>query len=243
MDIFACTHIGMARENNEDSIAVSEQSEMLYAIVADGMGGHKAGKTASETTVNAVAEALASLTTDEIDERKICEIIKAANQRVYNLAKENVDMAQMGSTLALAVVLDKKAIVANVGDSRVYLFRNKELKQITKDHSYVQTMVDSGKLTPDEADKHPLKNVITKAIGMQEIDPDIFMADFKEGDILLLCSDGLTRHFRDTEIATELERCTSAEKTGQYLIDTALARGGKDNISLIIVKNEGGDLS
>lgn len=238
MEVFINTHKGNVRENNEDSIYISGSEVPFYAVVADGMGGHNAGKTASSNTISILNELLDERDINTISKEELSEIISETSYKLYDMANGDEQLEQMGSTLVLAVVKSTGITVANIGDSRAYILRGGELRQITKDHSYVQTMVDSGEITKDEAETHPLKNLITKAVGMKVVRPDIFEDSFDDQNVLLMCSDGLTRHVKDCEIKDIIIE-NSTVGAGERLIELALERGGNDNISVIIVKNGG----
>ena len=234
MKFYSKTHKGKIRKGNEDSIYSGE----FFAVVADGMGGHNAGDIASSLVVDAIEQAFNDKNPDEVTPRDIKKALSVANKRVWSNAKHNAEREGMGSTATLAVFKDSKVMIGQVGDSRAYLYRKGALSQITKDHSYVQSLVDSGQITKDEAFAHPLRNIITRAIGTNiNVDTDFFVQDIVSGDLILLCSDGLISCVSDDEISSILQRDLST--AADRLVDAALKCGGKDNISVIIASVEG----
>ena len=233
MKFYSITHKGHIRKNNEDSIFTGE----YYAVVADGMGGHNAGDVASQMIVDSIAVSFKDKKIDEITSRDVKKAISDANKEVWGNAKRNSERKGMGSTATLAVFKEKKVFIGQVGDSRAYKFSKGKLTQITKDHSYVQELVDAGHISIHEAENHPQRNVITRAVGTHiDIETDFFAVDIKSGDIILLCSDGLISCVSDKEIEDILvcDITTAAER----LVDAALKCGGSDNISVIVAVPE-----
>ncbi len=238
MKVISKTHVGMVRNNNEDSLLVREP--FLFAV-ADGMGGYSAGEVASRETLKAFEAA-----TYDLRHNKECDAVEVlhnafakANKHTFILAKKNSAYKGMGTTLtALYLPGDNTAFVAHVGDSRLYLYRNGVLSQITKDHSYVADLLAQGKITSSEAFNHPKRNMLLQALGVEEdIKADIFHFALEKGDILLLCSDGLSDMLRDMEIANILET-SDFENAAAALMEQSLDNGGKDNISLIMIAVE-----
>lgn len=238
MKAFALTDVGKNRLTNQDYVycksdAVGNLPNIF--IVADGMGGHKAGDVASVTAVDAVLKSINNTSkTDVIS--IIEEAIFISNKTLYEKSKTNAEWAGMGTTLVLATVLEDTIIVANVGDSRLYLIDD-NIHQITRDHSYVEEMVSIGEIDKSEARTHSKKNIITRAIGVEEkTHADFFEVQFKKGDKLLMCSDGLTNMVEDKDILSVVKECNDLETTIHKLIDLANESGGKDNIAVLIAE-------
>ncbi len=226
--------IGMKRTNNEDAIYVNEQKN-LY-VVADGMGGCNAGEVASNTAISIFVEAMEKTENEEILDRMMFAT-RACNQIVYQKAKNNIEYTDMGTTLVAACIEKEKVFIIYVGDSRAYRFRDNELCQITTDHSYVMELVKIGSITKEEAEVHPKKNIITRAIGVREdVEPDIVIADIKEGDKILLCTDGLSNMVSNKEMEKILTKECSTEEKVKKLVLLANHKGGLDNISLILIE-------
>ena len=240
MDIFSKTDIGLVRSENQDSSAYSViSSDCAWAVICDGMGGAKGGKTASNAAVNYISEYIGREYKDDMDEEALSEMLIAAvdgaNLAVYKLAIEDYDLAGMGTTCDLVFVRGNIAHVVHVGDSRTYSIRDGKILQITEDHSLVQEMVRRGELTPDQAMRHPNKNVITRALGVShEVHIDYIEAEFSEGDTLLICSDGLSNYVSRADMVRTVE-----ENRGELLIDTlveiAKRHGGHDNITVTVI--------
>ena len=237
MRVYAATDIGQQRTINQDYVyATEEQIGPLpnLLIVADGMGGHRGGDYAS----GFVVEGLRSLIkrSDESEPIKILnQAISEVNKNLWLEAQSNAQLYNMGTTLVVATVVDGKVYVANVGDSRLYLVHKDEIMQLTKDHSLVEEMVQNGKLSRDDAKYHPKKNMITRAVGIEnKVDIDFFDSEIGEKTKILLCSDGLTNMIEDEEI---MEITNSLDDLGDIcykLIDRANEEGGKDNISVVL---------
>ncbi len=233
MKFYSMTHKGHIRQNNEDSILTGD----YYAVVADGMGGHNAGDVASKLIVDSIAASFADKSVDDITSRDVKKAISDANKEVWSNAKRNTERKGMGSTATLAVFKGSKVFIGQVGDSRAYKFSQGILTQITKDHSYVQELIDAGHISEHEAGNHPKRNVITRAVGAHiDIETDFFAVDIKNGDIIMLCSDGLISCVSDSEIAQIL--AGEIETAAYRLVDAALNYGGADNISVIIAVAE-----
>ena len=226
--------IGMRRTNNEDAIYINEQKN-LY-LVADGMGGCNAGEVASSTAISAFVEAMENAENGETLD-KMMSAIAQCNKKVYQKSRENVEFLDMGTTLVAVTVENEKMFIVHVGDSRVYLFRENNLQQITTDHSYVMELVKIGSITREEAEVHPKRNIITRAIGIrEEVEADTVIEDVKQGDKLLLCTDGLSNMVSKGEMTKILiEQCSTEEKV-KKLVVLANEKGGLDNISLILIE-------
>ncbi len=226
--------IGMRRTNNEDAIYINEQKN-LY-LVADGMGGCNAGEVASSTAISAFVEAMENAENGETLD-KMMSAIAQCNKKVYQKSRENVEFLDMGTTLVAVTIENEKMFIVHVGDSRVYLFRENNLQQITTDHSYVMELVKIGSITREEAEVHPKRNIITRAIGIrEEVEADTVIEDVKQGDKILLCTDGLSNMVSKGEMTKILiEQCSTEEKV-KKLVVLANEKGGLDNISLILIE-------
>lgn len=243
MKFYAITDIGRKRELNEDYIYTSGQPigalPNLF-IVADGMGGHKAGDYASMHTVDRFVEVIRELGEEHGVQDAINEAVTAANAYIYQRSRENSILSGMGTTLVLASCIGNEAIVANIGDSRLYLV-NDAMTQITRDHSLVEEMVTLGGIDREMARNHPDKNIITRAVGVKEkVAADFFEVDLTKGDKLLLCSDGLTNMLRDEEIYQIIQDNKELEQAAKALVDAANENGGRDNIAVVLVEPFGG---
>lgn len=237
MRTFSMTDTGASREMNQDYFYASETAvghlPNLF-IVADGMGGHKAGDYASRYTIERV---VASVSRNESDEPVtiLNEAIQKANEILIVESREDEDKAGMGTTIVAASVIGRKLFVANVGDSRLYVISD-HIHQITRDHSYVQEMVRRGELDARLAREHKNKNIITRAVGATDtVEVDFFEVELTEKDTVLLCSDGLTNMVEDTVIEKILLGTESLEDKVTTLIKTANANGGKDNITAVVI--------
>lgn len=241
MRVFFDTNKGLMRENNEDNLIVEEFEKYCLFAVADGMGGHKAGEVASSIAINVIREYfLENNTKDEfMPPLFIIQSTELSNDKIRSEAELNEEYFGMGTTVTMAV-LDKMSntvYIGNVGDSRAYLLRNNNIKQITTDHTYVHELLRDGHITIEEAKTHPKKNVITRALGSEDyVHADIFEMEFYENDVLLLCTDGLTTHVPDEKILEIINKYSTSESV-EKLIKSANDNGGTDNITIIIVDN------
>ena len=243
-----CAHTdpGLARENNEDAFSFDESRGV--AVLADGMGGYNAGEVASSmaaSIINAemnrwLAEAGAAATLQDI--RRALEIcVGNANSAVYRAANSNAQYAGMGTTLVAGVFRDADLVLGHIGDSRCYRLRRGELAQITKDHSLLQEQIDAGLLTPAQAALSVNKNLVTRALGVDDaVLLEIHEHTTEAGDLYLMCSDGLSDMVKDAEIAAILQLPLPPEQRAKALIDTANAHGGRDNITVLLVAVEAG---
>lgn len=236
MQVISRTHVGLVRENNEDSLLVREP--YLFAV-ADGMGGYAAGEIASRSTIKAFEAGTHKLRSnnDETDiEQTLLDAFNKANLHVYRMAEHNDKYSGMGTTMtALYLANSSDAYCCHIGDSRLYLYRKGLLKQITKDHTYVADLTLQGKITEEEAFDHPQKNILLQALGVEEnITADITHFTLEANDRLLLCSDGLSDMLRESEIA-EIITDFSLFKVADKLLEKSLSNGGKDNISFILI--------
>ena len=242
MKSFGITDIGRKRKVNQDYLFFSDEPVGCFPnlyIVADGMGGHKAGDKASSYAVNRFVE-LAKKEKKELPFLVMGLLLNEVNEAVYELSCKEERYAGMGTTFVAATVVDKTAYIMNVGDSRLYYFDGK-IRQVTMDHSLVEELVRAGEIDRSESRNHPQKNIITKAVGVAEdIQPDFFIVDMEEGSSLLLCSDGLTNMVDDEKLEEILsEDCTEEEYAGKC-IEEALFYGGLDNIAVVIARNRSG---
>lgn len=238
MKTFSMTDTGIRREMNQDYLFACDTPvgnlPNLY-IVADGMGGHKAGEYASRYTVERVTASVARSTGEE-PVTILNEAIEKANEILIEESKEDESKRGMGTTIVAATMIGHKLIVANVGDSRLYVIDD-GIHQITKDHSLVEEMVRLGEMNEEQAKAHPDKNIITRAVGAAAtVDVDFFEVELKDGDFVLLCSDGLTNMVDNEDIYRIISGKEDVEKAVRTLIETANQNGGKDNITAILIK-------
>ncbi len=239
MKSFSVTDIGRKRTVNQDYVFCCEQEigrlPNLF-IVADGMGGHNAGDYASKYSVEAVIDYIQNC--EETTSISILNnAIQHANSLIRKKAEEDSSLEGMGTTFVSATVFDHRMIVANIGDSRLYVIGD-SITQITRDHSLVEMMVENGEINPEEARIHPNKNIVTRAIGGTDDNAlaDFFEIDLHEGDIVLLCSDGLSNMLEDKDIFQIVKQYDSnLEKAAMELVDKANEQGGKDNIAIILM--------
>ena len=245
------TDVGQVRPVDEDSILVadlsfgvnSESSKFLLLAVADGMGGHAKGEEASKIALNAIASAVIPDLLNNTPFTKILEKgIQNANQDILDYTAKNPEASGMGTTSVCAVVKDNQIHLANVGDSRAYRVSDDEICRVTKDHSYVQALIDEGEITEEQAREHPRKNEITRAVGiMPSIEVDTMKLTLDSDESLLLCCDGVIAHLSDDDIHKIIRDSPDPQTACQEIVDMANERGGSDNISLIILSSEGSD--
>ena len=235
---FSITNIGRRRKLNQDYVYTSEQPvgklPNLF-IVADGMGGHNAGDYASKVTVETMVERISA--SEETERTRILdEAIQAANSLIREKAGESPELEGMGTTVVAATCDGTRLCVANVGDSRLYVANKREIRQITRDHSWVEEMVRRGGMGREEARNHPDKNIITRAVGAEDsVKVDFFAVQLKEGDMILMCTDGLTNMLEDEEIRMILNGARDMVEKAEALVQAANDRGGRDNISVILI--------
>ena len=237
--VAARSDVGMIRAGNEDSFFADANQQRGLFIVADGMGGHAAGEVASEMAVQIVERELRAITTLHGDEvaKKVDQALRDANRAIYERTMAEVDKQGMGTTASVLLLSGSRYLIGQVGDSRIYLLRNQTLKQLTKDHSYVQEQVDAGFLTPEQARYHPYSNVITRCVGASDsVEPDTYGGEMKTGDVFLVASDGLTGMVDDRRLAQLLGARSSPGRIVDALISEANGRGGLDNITAIVIQ-------
>ena len=231
------TDIGMCRKMNQDYFYASKAPvgnlPNLF-IVADGMGGHNAGEYASMHSIDTIVETAEN--SSDLQPAKILEhAIQKANQKLIEKAAEDTSMWGMGTTVVAAVILGGRLYTANVGDSRLYLIKDRMI-QITRDHSFVEEMVRRGEIDREAARNHPDKNIITRAVGaVEEIEIDFFETELEPGDRILLCSDGLTNMVEDDEINRIIKERRDISGAAEELVQTANQNGGRDNITVILI--------
>lgn len=236
MEFAAKTHIGKVRKLNEDSVFFDANKKVM--LVADGMGGHNAGEVASGFVVDEVRTRMDSIT-EGSDEPigRIVRLIKDINSKIYKYSVENEDCSGMGTTCTLGFIEDDKLYIGHVGDSRLYIFRDGRLSQITTDQTLVESMVAKGDLTREEARVHPKRNMLMSAVGTEDT---VEVARYTEAliskDVVLICSDGLNGYVEDGEIISVLEDDLTADQMCDNLIELSNAKGGADNVTTIVVK-------
>src|SRR3954451_24043008 len=229
--------VGRQRQGNEDSFL---QQEHLFAV-ADGMGGARAGEVASKMAVDKLGE---SGPFDGSPEKHLAEVTREANREIYRMAQSDSALAGMGTTLTAALVTDREVAIGHVGDSRLYRFRDGHLERLTQDHSLVEEFVRKGKLTPEEAETHPQRSIITRALGPEpDVEVETYTHQGRDGDVYLLCSDGLTGMVPEKRIAEILGEAGSLDEAAHRLVEEANANGGKDNITVLLFRlaDLGGD--
>ena len=238
--VFAKTDIGRVREQNQDYFYISEETEepKIY-ILADGMGGYKGGEIASRLATESVQKYIQN-NFERITKEKeeILKLVKSAveyaNMVVYEKSKEVPELEGMGTTLEVCIIYNNKAYIGHVGDSRIYRIRKDVIRKLTKDHSYVQKLVEDKKITREEAKTHPKKNMLIKALGCTPyVEPDIRARNFEKGDVFIMCSDGLTNMVEENRIYTLITQ--DINSAADKLIEEANMAGGIDNITIIII--------
>jgi serine/threonine protein phosphatase PrpC len=248
LEIASSTDPGMVRSHNEDSIAADASKGLV--VLADGMGGYNAGEVASGMATTVITTEMQHLLEEcppfqsdpangrPVAERLLREQIVKANTSIFQAAQSQPQYAGMGTTLVAAVFYDNKAMVAHIGDSRVYRLRGEAFEQITKDHSLLQEQIDSGMITPEQARFSQNKNLVTRALGIDPtVDPELREYDTRPGDIWLLCSDGLNDMVSDEDIGLTLQTLSANLKlAAQQLVQMANDNGGRDNVSVILVR-------
>lgn len=235
---------GKVREINEDSynVIAGYSGIPVTFIIADGMGGHNSGEVASKAAVDYVSNYMLQSTVDFMESEDLTPIIKKvmeeANEDVYKKSLEHEVDRGMGTTLIVAVVHNKKLVIGHVGDSRVYMIRDGNIKRVTDDHSFIEELVRNGTLTREEAENHPNKNLITRALGCSDsIQVDTYTYDLKDDDVCVICTDGLTNMLDEKEIKDIVLNSENPELACDKLIMEANDRGGEDNITVVVFRN------
>ncbi|HQQ62652.1 MAG TPA: Stp1/IreP family PP2C-type Ser/Thr phosphatase [Pseudomonadales bacterium] len=229
------THIGCVRSRNEDNLyfETHPHKDAILAVIADGMGGHAGGAMASRLTIEAYFRGWKRL--ESPNGQWLCDTAVVANNLIRWHAEKDPSLKDMGTTLVAFLLIDGVAHVVNIGDSRCYHYSKRKLTQITTDHSLVQSMVDKGSLTPEQAEQSPIRNYLTRSLGsFQNPEVDYKTIPVNQGDRLLLCSDGLSNMLKKQEISVLLRTRTNDEYICQTMIELALLRGASDNISVIV---------
>ncbi len=244
MIVSARTDVGKVRENNEDSYRMRIINDKIaYGIVCDGMGGASGGKIASQTACDRIAKTIDAYFEENKPPYEITflmrKAIRGANEELYQMSRNDPELAGMGTTLVLAIVVKNDVFVANVGDSRAYLFYDNIVQQISVDHSAVQELVDSGKISPEEARMHPNKNIITRALGVDSmVDFDHYTYNIFAHDRVLLCSDGLSNYCTDDVLLDIVQKDVSPTEITEKLIAYANDAGGRDNITAVLIQQD-----
>jgi len=246
IELHAAVDPGRARSNNEDSVATEDG--VALAVLADGMGGYNAGEVASNMATTFIRTELgrwlreASITASDAEVRRAMDIcVDNANRAIFNAANSNPQYAGMGTTLVVAVFRDNRLLLGHVGDSRCYRLRAGRLQQITRDHSLLQEQIDAGLITPEQAAFSANKNLVTRAVGVEDtVLLETHVHEVQPGDLYLMCSDGLSDMVDDVNIAAILVEATTLEQKAVKLIDAANANGGRDNISVLLTSSQSG---
>ncbi len=242
MKIVARTDVGLLRDNNQDSYAASELSDKaLFAVVCDGMGGAAEGALASSEAVRLIKKRISEHYSDDMSDLSVKSLlvsaIENANKSIYELSLSNDKYEGMGTTVVAALVANGYVYIAHAGDSRAYRISNGILNQLTRDHSVVQRMVEIGRITAEEAEAHPDKHIITRALGVdEEIRVDFCQESFEDDDLLILCSDGLTNYIEPEDIL-RLTEDGCYYNYADRLVNLANQNGGGDNITVVAVEN------
>lgn len=232
MKVVAKTHCGKVRPINEDRYLVPEEGDSIV-LVADGMGGHKAGEVASETAAQTIRACAVKMRGREISIKTALKWVRQANQIIYRMANEKPECMGMGTTMTFLYFMDKHALLAHVGDSRCYRIRDGRIMQLTKDHSLVAELVRIGEITPEQARNHPYRNIITRALGTDDyVAVDAQDIPVEENDVYLLCSDGLSNYLEEDELLHAVQNQPS-DALCDHLVQIALDRGGRDNITVV----------
>lgn len=242
MKISAKTDVGLVRRSNQDFFLAGElQGGVTWAVVCDGMGGASGGNVASETAAKMISEKLSSGYHPGMNDNSIKHLIvsavEAANACVYSKSRSDETLAGMGTTAVVVMIKEDTMYLANVGDSRIYVLSRDSICQLTTDHSVVQMMIDNGEITPEEAREHPKKNVITRALGVEDsVRIDYDQQVYNEGETILLCTDGLTNFVSDEDI---LNNCRDKDSysLADILVEAALQNGGGDNVTVVTVSD------
>lgn len=239
MKIVGKTDIGRIRQTNQDAYAVGELGSVAWAVVCDGMGGANAGEVASAMAVRHISEQISAGMREGMSASSVKNLLEtsifSANANIYEMSSANEQLKGMGTTVVAVVVADSVAHIAHAGDSRAYLAAGGQMEQLTTDHSVVQELVESGELTTDEAKQHPKKNIITRALGVQRhVVVDYCQRQMGQGDVLIICTDGLTNYLDAQEILGLIGQGEPAF-AAETLISNANAKGGGDNITVVAI--------
>jgi serine/threonine protein phosphatase PrpC len=240
MNVAGATDIGQIRQSNEDSILLLNHYGLF--AVADGMGGSRGGKVASQIVTGELARAALS-TESGLAADELVSVLRTINERIFRLGSRTDALARMGTTCTAASIVGGHLALAHVGDSRAYMARDGKAWRLTADHRFVQDMIDQGRLTEDEASQHPYRNVLTRGVGVREsIDVDLLEQDLQAGDALLLCSDGLSDMVREEQILEAVASDRRPDVLVNELVQMANDFGGSDNVSVIVIRVEAADI-
>ncbi|WP_028550357.1 Stp1/IreP family PP2C-type Ser/Thr phosphatase [Paenibacillus sp. UNC451MF] len=236
------TDVGRVRMVNEDRAIVQENlNGFVLAIVADGMGGHQAGDVASQMAVDIIQNELQSIASDaSVEQRRIQvkQAVELANEKIFEFASQRENYYGMGTTVVTVLADEQSVVIGHIGDSRAYRFSGGAIEQVTEDHSLVNELVKNGQITREEATHHPRRNVLTRALGTEAtIEVDIQDFTWNNGDVLLICSDGLSSLVSREQLLTLVNGAEPLEETAQKLVNEALEAGGDDNITVVLVSN------
>lgn len=239
---YAKSDVGKVREINEDAFYISNSlDEVQLYMLADGMGGYNGGEIASKLAIQSAKNYIENNFKEiEKDKDSIIQLIGSsieyANMVVYEKAKENKELSGMGTTLEVCLIYNNRAFIGHIGDSRIYRIRKAIIRKLTQDHSYVQKLVKDGTITPEQAEKHPQKNILLKVLGCNAfIEPDVMVKGFLKEDVLVMCSDGLSNMVTQDDIYKMASG--NIEQATVDLVDKANENGGYDNITVVIIKN------
>ncbi|MBR4874335.1 MAG: Stp1/IreP family PP2C-type Ser/Thr phosphatase [Clostridia bacterium] len=238
MKVSSATSVGRIRPSNEDSYFVSppDKSDMVLAVVADGMGGHNAGEIASGKAVSILKKNVQE-GNGENPRDILIRAVEKANREIYEMSIKESKFSGMGTTITACIADDNRITAAQVGDSRLYLIREDKITQITKDHSLVEMLLENGRITKEEAKHHPQKNVITRAVGTEKnVEVDMYEFTANKGDVILLCSDGLVNMVENEEILSVIISRDALDSAADKLVDAAENAGGTDNITVVLIE-------
>lgn len=246
LEFFSALDTGRARSNNEDAVRVEEA--LALAVLADGMGGYNAGEVASAMAVDCICDDMARWLAEPLGPRSeeavqaaLMAAAQHANQAVFDASQSRAEYAGMGTTLVAALFHEQRMWIGHIGDSRAYRLRGGRLEQLSRDHSLLQEQIDAGLLTPEEAVYSMNRNLVTRAVGVEpQVELEVVGHELRAGDTVLLCSDGLSDMLPDAAIAQVMRSSDTLALAGQALIAAANAAGGRDNISVVLVRAKGG---
>lgn len=240
LKIKAKTDVGKLREINEDSYYISEnEQEYKLCMLADGMGGYDGGEVASNLAILTAKKYIENNISNLLDDENITKVLKDAAIEAHNeillKAKRTNNLEEMGTTLDICLINNNKLYIAHVGDSRVYIVRDEEIRQITVDHSFVEDLIKEGTITREEADNHPKKHMLMKALGGDtNLMPDTYIQELKTHDTILMCTDGLTNMLKENEIFKIIQN--NKESAHNELVNMANKKGGRDNVTVIMIE-------
>lgn len=242
MRIWGITDTGLVRRENQDAYATAVIADCTVAVVCDGMGGTNGGQTASTIAVDTFLNTLRAALTAGMSWQQIRDIaldgVAKANRAIRQRAEEDATLANMGTTLVCAVCRDGEAMLFNVGDSRGYFISDEGIRQITRDHSVVENMVERGDITPAQARRHPRRNLITRALGPDAgVEADSFSVSWQQGDFILLCTDGLVNTVTDQEMLFEVMHESDLDQCLERLLAAAKEQGAPDNVTVVLLQN------